>query len=50
MIIEMQDNNLLACRFYHKMGFIIGAVDTMLYANFDNAGERAVFWYLKFRK
>ncbi|MCL2203254.1 MAG: GNAT family N-acetyltransferase [Defluviitaleaceae bacterium] len=50
VMLETQDNNLLACRFYHKMGFIIGAVDTMLYANFDNADEKAVFWYLKFKR
>ncbi len=42
---ETQDNNLLACRFYAKCGFIIGAVNTMLYRNFDNE-EFAVFWYL----
>ena len=48
IMLETQDNNLLACRFYHKMGFQIGAVDTMLYANFDNADEKAIFWYLKF--
>jgi len=47
-MLETQDVNLLACRFYHKLGFKIGGVDTMLYANFDNANERAVFWYQKF--
>ena len=48
LVLETQDNNLLACRFYSKMGFKIGAVDTMLYANFDNAVEKAVFWYMRF--
>ena len=48
VMLETQDNNLLACRFYSKQGFKIGAVDTMLYANFDNADEKAVFWYKKF--
>ena len=48
LMLETQDVNLLACRFYHKKGFEIGAVDTMLYANFDNRQELAVFWYLKF--
>lgn len=42
-----QDNNLLACRFYAKCGFVIGGVNTMLYRNFDN-DEFAVFWYLPF--
>ena len=48
LMLETQDNNLSACRFYNKLGFKIGAVDTMLYANFDNADEKAVFWYMKF--
>ena len=48
LMLETQDNNLLACRFYSKHGFQIGSVDTMLYANFDNAHEKAVFWYKKF--
>lgn len=46
--LETQDNNLLACRFYVKCGFVIGAVNTMLYKNFDNKEEAAVFWYLQF--
>ena len=45
LALETQDNNLLACRFYAKCGFVIGAVNTMLYKNFDNE-EFAVFWYL----
>ena len=48
LMLETQDNNLNACRFYHKLGFKIGAVDTMLYANFDNLDEKAVFWYMRF--
>ena len=47
LALETQDNNLPACRFYAKCGFVIGAVNTMLYKNFDN-DESAVFWYLKF--
>ena len=47
LALETQDNNLLACRFYAKCGFVIGAVNTMLYRNFDNE-EFAVFWYLIF--
>ena len=48
LALETQDNNLLACRFYAKCGFVIGAVNTMLYRNFGN-GEFAVFWYLCFQ-
>lgn len=35
-------------KFYHNCGFKIGSVDTMLYANFENNFEKAVFWYLRF--
>lgn len=48
LMLETQDNNLLACKFYCKCGFRIGAVDTMLYANSEYHDEKAVFWYLKF--
>lgn len=47
LALETQDNNLWACRFYAKFGFVIGSVNTMLYKNF-NSEEFAVFWYLKF--
>lgn len=47
LALETQDSNLLACRFYAKCGFVIGAVNTLLYRNFDN-DEFAVFWYLLF--
>lgn len=48
LMLETQDNNLLACKFYLKCGFEIGALDTMLYANFHSNDEKAIFWYLKF--
>ena len=48
LMLETQDNNLIACKFYHNCGFKIGSVDTMLYANFENNFEKAVFWYLRF--
>lgn len=50
LALETQDNNLLACRFYSKCGFVIGAVDTMLYKNFSQpySDATAIFWYLKF--
>jgi len=46
--LETQDVNLLACRFYLKNGFEIGAVDTLLYSNSKYKDEDAVFFYLKF--
>ena len=50
LALETQDNNLLACRFYLKCGFLIGAVNTMLYKNLPKPWSDAVaiFWYLKF--
>ena len=27
LMLETQNNNLLACRFYIKKGFVLGAVD-----------------------
>ena len=50
LALETQDNNLLACRFYAKCGFAIGAVNTMLYRNFEKpwCDEIAIFWYKLF--
>ena len=50
LALETQDNNLSACRFYAACGFAIGAVNTMLYRNFDKpyCEETAVFWYKRF--
>lgn len=50
LALETQDNNLLACRFYLKCGFVIGAVNTMLYKNFSKpwSDATAIFWYLNF--
>jgi ribosomal protein S18 acetylase RimI-like enzyme len=47
IMLETQDVNLAACKFYQKYGFILGGVDTMLYSNFDNAEQKALFWYYK---
>ncbi|MNB78362.1 TDP-fucosamine acetyltransferase [compost metagenome] len=48
LMLETQDVNVAACRFYASYGFVIGGVDNMLYSNFTAAGERAIFWYYKF--
>ncbi|MFZ5966400.1 MAG: GNAT family N-acetyltransferase [Bacillota bacterium] len=47
-MLEAQDNNLGACRFYIKNGFVLGGVDIMLYNNFQNKDEKALFWYKTF--
>jgi streptothricin acetyltransferase len=48
LMLETQDINLAACRFYHRCGFVLGAVDTMLYGNCRNKDEKALFWYMQF--
>lgn len=47
--LECQDNNVLASRFYQKNGFVIGGVNTELYAMLGEpyVNETAVFWYKK---
>ncbi len=46
LMLETQNTNLLACRFYIKQGFILGGVDTQLYSGFDNS-EYGLFFYKK---
>ena len=50
LALETQDNNLLACRFYSKCGFKLGAVNTMLYKNLEKpyCDATAVYWYMSF--
>jgi len=48
LMLETQDVNVSACRFYAKNGFVIGAVDKMLYSALPTANEIAIFWYYKF--
>lgn len=47
LMLETQDLNLAACRFYAKTGFQIGGADTLLYEGLGTevAEERAIFWY-----
>lgn len=49
LMLETQDVNVAACRFYARYGFEIGGVDNRLYSNFPAAGEQAIFWYYKFQ-
>lgn len=48
LMLETQDVNISACRFYAKNNFIIGGVDSMLYSKYPSANEKAIFWYYKF--
>jgi ribosomal protein S18 acetylase RimI-like enzyme len=46
--LETQDNNVPACRFYEKCGFVLAGFDLYAYRNFSNASEIALYWYLIF--
>ncbi|AEF44466.1 GCN5-related N-acetyltransferase [Serratia sp. AS12] len=50
LMLETQNNNLIACRCYQRFGFILGGIDHLLYrAQPDIADhEIALFWYLPF--
>ncbi|MFJ8531539.1 GNAT family N-acetyltransferase [Bacillus sp. NPDC094106] len=43
LMLETQDVNISACRFYARRNFVIGSIDTMLYSNFPTANEIAIF-------
>lgn len=46
--LETQDNNVPACKFYEKCGFVLTGFDLYAYKNFSNASEIALYWYLIF--
>jgi streptothricin acetyltransferase len=48
LTLETQDNNVPACRFYEKCGFVLSGFDLSAYWNLDNASEIALYWYLIF--
>jgi len=49
IMLETQDTNVKACRFYESYGFVLGGFDTYLYrAATLYADEIALFWYLVF--
>lgn len=43
---QAQDNNLGACLFYLKTGFIIGGLDTMLYRGTPQEDKKDIYFYL----
>ncbi|CAG7621617.1 Streptothricin acetyltransferase A [Paenibacillus solanacearum] len=46
LMLETQNNNVKACRFYESCGFVIGGVDFHVYKGIDpDSGEAAVYWY-----
>lgn len=48
MSLETQDDNLGACRFYVKQGFILGGVDT-LKQSYNPDIETTLYWYKVFK-
>lgn len=48
IMIETQNNNVSACKFYNSCGFELGGFDKNFYKGIDpKNGETALFWYLK---
>lgn len=48
MSLEAQDDNLGACRFYVKQGFILGGADTLKQSYTPNI-ETTLYWYKLFK-
>lgn len=50
IMLETQNNNVDACQFYERYGFLLGGMDKYLYRGVENHGEEtALFWYLLFK-
>ncbi|MGS0896745.1 GNAT family N-acetyltransferase [Burkholderia stagnalis] len=49
MRLETQANNVAACSTYARSGFVLGGHDRFLYADGENDGEVALFWYKDLR-
>lgn len=49
--LETQSNNVAACRFYQRYGFVVGGYDRFLYRELgpEKSDEVALFWYLNVR-
>lgn len=49
IMLETQNNNVAACLFYERYGFVLGGIDRMLYSALEShRPEIALFWYLRF--
>jgi len=49
IMLETQNNNVVACQFYEKCGFTIGGFDRLLYQGLGHPhNEIAIYWYLLF--
>jgi len=50
MRLETQANNVAACSTYARAGYVLGGHDRYLYADTENDGEVALFWYKDLRE
>ncbi|KEK22878.1 GNAT family N-acetyltransferase [Bacillus gaemokensis] len=51
IMLETQNNNVSACRFYESCGFIIGGFDFLVYKGInEQSDEVAIYWYLRFER
>ena len=49
IMLETQDNNVAACKFYEKCDFCLRGFDTYLYKGIDRVSDEiALYWYLVF--
>ncbi|HDR4306428.1 TPA: streptothricin N-acetyltransferase SatA [Bacillus anthracis] len=49
IMLETQNNNVAACKFYEKCGFVIGVFDFLVYKGLNmTSDEVAIYWYLHF--
>lgn len=46
--LQAQDNNLAACKFYIKSGFVIGGLNTKVYQGTSQEGKKDILFYLDF--
>lgn len=49
IMLETQNNNVTACKFYEKCGFVIGGFDFLVYKGLDMTNDEvAIYWYFHF--
>ncbi|WP_028551561.1 GNAT family N-acetyltransferase [Paenibacillus sp. UNC451MF] len=47
IMLETQNNNVKACKFYESCGFVLGGIDCYIYKNIlEGREETALYWYL----
>ncbi|MDA1531026.1 streptothricin N-acetyltransferase SatA [Bacillus cereus group sp. TH260-2LC] len=50
IMLETQNNNVAACKFYEKCGFVIGGFDFLVYKGLDMTNDEvAMYWYFHFK-